>query len=243
MKRFTVIVVLALTLIFECRGQKNKILSDDLVKINSHYDNIAVMAMQMDYHVYSSWSSLVPIQTENGELKKKGTSTYTKIGAIESLNTLYYNVIVDNEIKSIAIMPVLRSGESAGNIGSVTPDLSKILDKCKSVELDEIGSEQKKYTLTMPEGGFEYSKLEITYNSKSYLIDMLVMFYRVAQNLEGDDDGIKETPRIEITYHNYKTKLDFTPATFTYERFLNKKGNEYFCKKQYSSYELINQMN
>ena len=196
MKNISLILLILVVSVTGSLSQ-DKTLRGDLEKINAHYNQIKRMSMRMEYRVYTNWNSTVPVQTENGELKKKDQATYTKIGKIESLNTLNYNVIVDHEIKSIAIMPVIRSHASGGNAEAVTPDFSKVLDLCKAIELDDINDNQKRYTLIMPEGAFEYGKLEITYNSKSYFIDKLVMYYREAQNLEGDNEGVKETPRIE----------------------------------------------
>lgn len=240
-------LILAILILLNCPIQdsygQEKVVAEDLEKINARYNELGDISMNMEYKVYANWKSEIPIQIEKGELIKKGRIIYSKIGSVESLNTLDYNVVVDHDLKSIAIMPVITPEAIENNLSAISGNLSQVLKVCKRIEMVEINAQQNKCTLVLPDGSFEYNKLEITYNSKSYLISKLVMYYTEAQNLKGDDDGLKETPRIEISYRNYITNPNYASVALTYERFLSKKGGKYFCKQKYTGYELVDLMN
>ena len=66
----------------------------------------------------------------------------------------------------------------------------------------------------------------------------MILFYRKAENLDEQGDGLKECPRLEISYSGIDIHPRFAEDEFTYAKFIEKKNGKLFCRESYKGYAL-----
>jgi len=206
--------------------------------INRTYKAMESLSMDIDYKVYRNHESTTPIQTENGTLKKKGDLYYYQIGSLVTIKASSYNLIVDNDAKTIALLNVEKGRDMAKDILLAISD--SLLRNIKSISFAKINNTQNAYILTSPNS--EYAKIKIFFNVKSFFIEKLELYYKIPENFEDEESLDKEAPRVEISYHDINTRPAFPSDLFTYANFLRKEKNKYYCKEKYQGYHLIEQM-
>lgn len=221
----------------------SQVAKEDFANINKAYTEHPRLSLKMKYEIFKNRTTAVTTSTETGILKQKDDARYTRIGKIESVENEQYKMIVDHEDKNISLLGKLPAPEQAvksGDATGVSPvDLEKILQICKKVEFKKLNETQNSYTLILP--GEEYEEIRLIYNSKTFFIEKLVMCYAEKQNLDDNDEGLKEAPRMEISYSEYNTKPDFGKTAFTYEAFLEKRNGKLVARPAYKTYEIHDQ--
>jgi len=207
---------------------------DDIKKINDKYSSFKNTYMEVEYYVYTNESSTIPIQQEKGIIKKMGELQYNKIGVVEIIKSTEYNFFINHEEKSMAVLPYKNASKESNAHPVVAVD--KLLKLCKEFDFKNLDKAHKSCIMECPSS--EFKKVIIEYSSKDYLISKVVLVYREALNLQGDNKGTKETPRIEIIYKNVKSNLSFSKETFTYDNYIEKRGGKLYCKQKYKGYKL-----
>ena len=77
---------------------------EDFAKINKVYISHPQLYFKAKYDLYKNQNIKETFESEMGETKRNGNLLYTKIGKIESIHSEKYNVIVDNEDKTISLL-------------------------------------------------------------------------------------------------------------------------------------------
>ena len=211
---------------------------EDFAKINKVYISHPQLYFKAKYDLYKNQNIKETFESEMGETKRNGNLLYTKIGKIESIHSEKYNVIVDNEDKTISLL-AHDPDENGFDEKLYMINLEKTLKLCTKVEFaKEIGS-QNSYLLTLPYS--EYSQVKITYNKKTFFIEKITLYYKKEQVLnEQDKNEKKEQPRVEITYYDFDETPHFNETDFSYDKFLEKANGKFRCKSTYSGYTLKN---
>jgi outer membrane lipoprotein-sorting protein len=214
----------------------------DLANINKKYE-VGSMSMNVKYIAYPDHTASVPVEEESGQVKKKGTKIYYRIGSLESVSTDDYSLIVNHEEKTIFLLPKKKGMEEEG-YNFVPANVKKLLSTCENVKFEIVSASQNAYNLECSLS--EYSKIKIVFNSKTYFLEKMELFSRFALP-EEETDGVSEggkPPRLEIQYGNIESNPNLADNTFTYEKFLTemegKKG--YQLKEEYRGYQFISQM-
>lgn len=213
-----------------------QIAKDDFAMINKTYDNNSRLSMKMKYEVYQNKDTKSVYQFETGEIEKNGNSKYTRIGEMETIENEKYTLIVDKEDKNISVL-----GKSIGTLPDKAEQLDmanmeQLLTICTKVEFKKENNNQNSYVLSIPNS--EYTEVKLVYNSKTFFVEKMILFYNEEQNLEEKDGGLKEAPRVEITYYDFNIKPVFQEKDFTYEKYLVKSKGKFYGKEAYKSYTI-----
>lgn len=235
MKRFFFLIIAVGLFTSHSMAQVAK---DDFAKINSTYAGAKKLSMKIKYEVFKNKNSNTAFQTETGELKKNENSKYTRIGKIETIETETYKLIVDHEDKNMSLLGA-ENQDKAGDEALYMVNLQQMLSLCSKVTFKKISEDQNQYTLVIPNE--EYKEIQLIYNSKTFFIEKMILYYAQEQNLEEKEGGLKESPRMEISYSEFNTQPNFDDALFTSERFLEKQKGKWFGKAPYQSYKVNDQ--
>jgi hypothetical protein len=212
-----------------------QVAKDDFAKINQAYVTNSKMTMKTSYELFQNKETKNVFQKEIGEIKRDGNLQYTKLGDIETIRSKEYNVIVDHEDKNISVLGLSADPNSLDE-KTYMIDLEKALKSCAKVEFNKENNNQNSYDLELPAS--EYSEIKIIFNSKTFLLEKMVLYYSELQNLEDKQDGLKERPRLEITYSDIDLRPRFSGSEFTYNKFIEKNGGKLNCKSPFKDYIL-----
>lgn len=218
---------------------------EDFKKINLTYQENSTFSMEVDYKVYKNWVTETVLQSEKGMVKNANNKSYFKIGKVENIKTPTYQLIADHEDKNIAIMSIYGDSPEAINVegDAFLFNLKKLFKMCEKVIFKKVNSEQNSYEIIFPKGFSEYEKVKIYYNQATYFIEKMVLYYGLKQNLEDpDDEENLEKPRIEMTYSNINTNPSFTKNTFSYSKYVIKKGDSVILRENYKGYTLTDKL-
>lgn len=218
-----------------------QVAKDDIAAINKAYIKNKMLAMKTRYEVFKNRDTDVAFQEETGEIKKYGNLMYSRIGDIETIQNTSYYLIADHEDKNISLLgQKIQQNQFPEPGPDFTGKLEKLLSLCSKVEFKKENKTQNSYLLSMPYS--EYNEMKIFYNKETFVIEKLILYFREAENLEGEKDGIKEIPRVEITYTDINLSPDFKESDFTYDKFLEKVNGKFYCKNPYKKYTLTDHL-
>lgn len=211
---------------------------EDFQHINLAYQNHTRLRMEVEYKVYKNASTQEPLQVELGELLRMDGNSYHKIGKVETIATPDYQLVIDHNNKILVLANGAKAATMPGN--EMAEQLSKILAYCENVQFEELNKQLGRYDLHLPAG--EYSRIEVEFDRKNFLIHRMVLYYREAQELQDEEDSVAEKPRVEMHYRNINTKASIPRHRFSYAPFLSKENQEYHLKKEYQQYQFVNQL-
>ena len=216
----------------------SQVAKDDFMRINNTYQSSEEVSFKASYQAFSNHTVQTPLSTESGEVKKKGDASYSRIGSIETIVNEHYRVIVDHEDKNISVLGIKKQ-EGKQEKDTYPVDLEKLLALCTKVEFSKTGTEQGCYTIEIPE--MEYKQIKLFYNTTSFFIEKIILYYSEKQNLV-DGEGPQDTPRLEISYSDYTTHPDEKQLVFTYDPYLEKQNGKLVAKPAYKSYTVHEQL-
>ena len=231
MMRF--IFSMAILLLIAANGQ-SQIAKEDFAAINKAYVTNSHLSMKVKYELYKNKTVNEVFQVETGEIKRNGNNKNTRIGNMETIENEKYRLIVDHEDKNISLLGIITlPGVAVQKEDLYLVNLEKMLAVCSKVEFKEENNDQNSYRLQLPME--EYDEIKITYNKKTFFIEKMILYYQEAQNLE-ERGGLKEPPRMEISYYDFNMDPRFTEADFTYHRFLEKRNGKLMGTTAYKTY-------
>lgn len=209
---------------------------EELRKINLSYDNFRFMNAKVSYNIYQNELAKIATKSETGQLYKRDSLVYNRMGSVETIINSNYHVVVDNDEKVIQI--------SKRSVGKTQEDhmmlnvLEKAVDACTKVVYESVNENTGKYIMECPFD--EYKKMELTFDRKKYLIEKIALFLRQADYLDDDGTGMKEPPRIEIVYNSIDTKTQVSTDIFSEKKYLAKNAEEFSPIGAYKDYTIIN---
>jgi hypothetical protein len=217
-----------------------KLFSQDLKKdaalINQFFIKHPKLMVQVDYVMYQDYTTSTVFQKSKAFFKKLNNSTYVQIENMESINTKDYSLVVDNENKSISLLPKKTTWEQ--DIKNFTVNLEDIKLSCDKYYFNKEDDNSFSYTFEMKDEFPEYEKIKVVFNSNSYCIEKIIMLYAESDISENNEAPKMAKPRIEINYTKVDTKPGFKESDLTYEKFLIKTGSKYSLKPEYQKYSL-----
>jgi hypothetical protein len=205
--------------------------------INYAYANNERLSMDISYKLFDSWDAKQPASVEKGALKRSGKLSYTKIGPVEMIRNLDYNLIVDHEDKAITILAIFEELPDVG-YSSILTGIEKTARHCSAIKHADVDKNRAHYELLLPDGISEYKKIVLEYHKSTHLLSGIFLFYAKPQKIT-EEQALEQQPRLEIVYSNINTYPVFEPTDFTYQPYLKKSGNTFVCTDKYRAYELI----
>ncbi|MBI5539818.1 MAG: hypothetical protein HY951_07150 [Bacteroidia bacterium] len=221
-----------------CLSQIKNNFDSDYQNIIKFFTDQEKYSILVNYKLFRSYTSTTPFQNESGETKRNKNALYVRIGDYECIKNLKYYVISDRSVKKIVIAPYyFNSADLTKDIK--IPDVKEFKSYIKNIQFSKLLDNKGKYTLTFLKGDIE--KYELVFDLSTFFLSQLTLYYSNARNLEGEENGIIDKPRIEINYI-MDEKPNYSDSYFTYDKFLRKSGNKYILREKYSDYECNNQL-
>jgi hypothetical protein len=202
-------------------------------KINAAYANAKKYSMDCEYLYFEDQAAAVPYSIIKGQIKKYNTINYIKQGDTETINTLDYSVRVENDSKTITLLPKKTMVTSTPALGVNIDSLSKFYDK---VEFKKLSGTLYSYIFLMKKG-WDYAKLELQFDKNTFLVKRMIFSFD-EMDISDDDKEKKTRPRIEVVYSKFNASPNIQEKDINYERFLVKKGKSYELKPEFSKYTL-----
>jgi hypothetical protein len=218
----------------------SQVVKQDFSAINKAYTDLPQFSMKVKYEMYKNKSIKTVFQTELGEVKQKEHCNYSRVGKVETLSNETYKLIVDHEDKSISLLPVVSEDNSTITEAMYMGNLEQMLSLCERTEFKKETATQNSYTLIIPND--QYTAVQLFYNSKTFFVEKMILFYKQEMNLEEKEGGLKESPRMEITYYDMNVKPTFGKDTFTYDKFLEKRNGKFLATAAYKGYDITEQL-
>jgi hypothetical protein len=234
LKQFAVLVSCLFSLFAKSQNAK-----EEMKKMNEAYLKHVDLTMDIAYNVYANWTDASPIEKNSGFYMQHGTDRYNKLNRIESVQNKECALVIDNEEKMILV----------GNPVKFDPakitmlNLDTAFSKYASVTPIKVSAPQKGYKLIFKtSAASEYEAVDIYFNTKTYLMEKMVFYYRNKVQLQKTNrDEAKEKPRLEIIFSKVSTAPNPDLKLYSEPRFIAKTTNSYRAVGTYSSYKLVNQ--
>jgi hypothetical protein len=211
----------------------------DMGKLNASYARHKDLSMGITYHVYANHRDADPIETSAGSYFQRGSDRYNRLNEIESVQNNECSIVIDNEEKFIAIGNPVKY--TAGKIA--TTEMDTVLDHYASVTYIDNQGVQKGYSFKIkPKVPSEYERIDVFFNSKTWMVERMVYYYRDKQQLiKTNQDAAEEKPRLEVIFSNIKFEAGSDSKFYSESRFVHKKDGKYFPAGAYAGYKIINQ--
>ena len=207
---------------------------EDFEKINAAFD-VERLSMRISYDLYKNKDTKIVFQKESGELKQSRTFKWMKVGQVETIETDTYSLIIDHKGKAISMLGKRLNQKEDKNKNPFKINLDSILKMCEKVEFKKLNDQQNSYDLVFPLS--EYSKIKVVYNSKTFFMEKMILYYNDAQDLEEKKGSPEEAPRLEIVCSDINLDPIFTSNEYTYDTYLEKTADgKWVCKPAYKGY-------
>ena len=213
----------------------------DFEKLNKNYFTLTKLSYNTNYFLYIKNSSK-PVETYNSVFKKNGNNFYSKNPDEEYLVNSKYIVFIDHEDKDILIQK---------NSSKENPDVNKIMDNVQNISmyvdtLMQMYSKVEPIIVKMPDTkayrlytiGGPYSKVEMFINTKTWLINELILYFNEKEEINGKEQEVN----MKIQFTNYNTKPTFL-NDFSESKYLTNIKGVFKLKPNYLNYELHDETN
>lgn len=212
--------------------------ADEFRQVNKAYLDAEKLQMNIDYTLYSSYTSAVPFEKENGVYMKQGNSTYSHLLGTVSLTNSKMSLTLDSNEQTI----VLTDAPTKNDRNPSLVNLDSLLSMCSSIESKDAGGNLQLYRLRFDRLSFiEYTSIDVYIDRRTHFLDRLVLFFRMEMDLdENDDVYVKDRPRLDIHYSNISTAPVFSADQFSEKKFIQGTGKKFTCTASYATYRLIN---
>lgn len=236
-KRPALVILLLLT--YTSHAQQA---ASDFVKINKAYQGLRSLDMKVEYTLYKSWSSAEVLESEKGEIRKKGVyNFYTRVGTTETFQNKDYFFIVNHDDRQMLLLDVFRAGrKDAPQL--LFNEIDTLLKFCSSVNFSREASGLHAYTLNFSQG-MEYGKLKIVFDPSTYYISKICFYFnKPVQILSAQGEELEYKARLEINYSGMRGNARLLDIDFTYDKYLFQEKGILQLRDTYRSYTFMNQL-
>ena len=231
MKKYTLFFLLVFLIQSFSNAQEK--LTDAIVKINNAYASSDKMLMEIDYTLLKGIDTFSVVQKESGNIRKKGTSLYSKVGEVEIIKTPGFSISINNKEKTIAFQHGNSFFADPANKG--IPDVNKLIEMADTAYVFDIAKDQRGIVLSSKMSDF--SKVVLTYDTKKYFIQQMDLYYRSANV----SVSAKEIPqlKLQVQYKKIQTKGKIQPSIFDETTYVVRDNDKFVCAKTYKEYKLF----
>ncbi len=175
----------------------------DILKVNAYYNANPLMTIDTYYLAFDEHKATAPKEAKYGLYVKNKNNYYTKILHVETISCGDMLINIDNEDKVLVI-----GDNELASISPFSNSIDSLLLACSDVQLKNINSAERMYTLDFGDTDFsEYDKIDIYIDIKKSRFTKIVLYYSTSINLSGDYNAEEKQPRLEIEYKNYRNTI------------------------------------
>ena len=215
---------------------------EDFAKINEAYSINQNLSFNIEYLAYETYASSTPIDKQYGFYKRQGENIYNGLGGIENLTTPAETIVIDSANKKLMVKPTFKSANN--NTSNITMvDLDKLLYKYKKIAPVSKNKNERGYTLEFQDKVMsDYSKVEVYFSTKTYLITSLVFYYRAKFDFSNSFPAkTGDKPKLEIKFTNIDTSPSFKEDEFLASHFVIGKRGSRKASSKYKGYSISEQ--
>lgn len=217
--------------------------SADIVKIREAYSRMESVSMNVSYKFFPEYDSKTPLEKHTGYYCKQGASNYYM--ELYGTTTVSNNevVMVKNDSAKVFMLKKYYPED--------TPQLTheqfeKLLSVCSSVDrVQGKDGSVSGYRLLFKGKIDGMSKVEFFFNTQSYFINKMVLYYDrpvIKQQFEGSEVEDYPKPKLEVEYVNVNNSPVFDKKQFSVSKYLRKEKNGWQLNAPYaSSFEFYDQ--
>ena len=204
----------------------------ELTQIREAYESLQGMSADIQFELFDSFEAIKPIDVQSGKFRQAGNKSYSQFGSSEVLTNDKYSLVIDHEEKLMLIqnpLPVSFSPETQIPMDS-------LLAICSKVTWKDIDPSKRSITFLFE--NYEFQKVQIFYDSKSHILNKVILFQANPSDLLGNQNPI--LGRMEITYVNTLINPSFTSKDFSERIYVQKEKGKIVPASSYSNYQLAN---
>jgi hypothetical protein len=206
---------------------------EDFKKTNDTYARTPNFSMDTYYMVYADHESQSTIEGKNGKYIKYGSSVYTKIDDIEIITLDNKLISINQDLKMITV-----GDNKPMEINPIQGNLDSLLDMCSDIKLTKLGEYERKYSLHFNDGGYsEFSRIDVTIDTKNHRYLKITLYYNISMNLKKDFYAEEKQPRLEVLYKNFRA-LEVDPGIFKEELYVQSVNEKLKPSSKYFNYRV-----
>jgi|GEM_PF-7063613 len=208
----------------------------DFDRVRQTYTNLTGLSTNMEYTVFRGHEGQQAVVVQSGSYKTDMKDSYLfKLGTVTQLRNANYDIMVSEEEKAITV----ETRDASKNMSLLGIDTAGgVWDKAVKVgEAEGIRTWRVKFA----DPSSEYSQMDITVDTKHWLIKSISMYYRVnmAQYLSSEDKQDNYLPKLTIQYKNVVLNPTFSENEFSEKKFIKISNGKILPAGIYQPFELI----
>lgn len=231
---FKFIYILLLILLVPITGiGQNK--TDDLEKVIAKYSGTKPVSFDLHYSKYYDKVEGDPVEVMQGKVIQVEGKRYHKLGNMEVIDVPEFTLMADHDNDKIMFTPVIKvPGPNGENIRhNKQAGMEDVLKFCSIDTVVKINNTTVLYKLRAKVAGG--GKLNLYFNPSTYYIKELQIFYEQEEKRMVEGKEVAAHPVLVVKYSNHSNK-ELPADTFSYTRFLDKKGEKLTLKSAYGQY-------
>lgn len=244
---------LAILLCLAPRGAVADQAVEDLARIQAAYAGLERFSVEISFALYAAAGSEVVEESGRALVRRHGDLYWSRTFHLETLLNQRYLVLADHDSRTLMIDR--RPEFSRAPAEPMQIDLEAILGE--SLDPDQLTNREagsitarpaaggrRSLTIEYPPGEYpsgEYHSIELTFDSRTYLIDRMVLHFRQPLPIRADSEPA--APHIEIRYSDFQADPAFPPGAFSEERYfaLSAEGT-IVAGPEYRDYRIIDHL-
>ncbi len=211
-------------------------LKTDLLAINNAYKKANKLSFVMELDMYETYTSNKLYYSQKVSMKKNGKTTVHSSNETESINTPDYTIIKDDEEKLITYAPK-RTVKETDDVGFMM-NIDSLGTLCKSFKFNKESATTNCYDFIMQDYYPNYERIKIFFNAKTHFIEKMIFYCDEDDISTHNEDEKYAKARIEINYNNIDSNPSFKDSDFSYQKYMQKKGNKFELNADLKKYEL-----
>ncbi len=205
-----------------------------LQKVNNAYSHATSLQFSIQYNVYSSASSVAPVETTRGMFYKKELSYAWIMDGQHVVQNKKYFITADKDNQSILVgNPVTRSA------AFLPVALDSLIQFASDYRMADKGSD-KEIQFTFKQGLDNVSGIDLRINSASGFISRLVLYYNNFVDSESDP-LVSSSPRLEMIFTEISAGHQIADTLFSEKPFFSVKEGKIVLANDFRDYFLIDQ--
>lgn len=210
----------------------------DFRKVNALYQSTPSYSLDIQYSVFDSHTGGNLVEQKMGKYIRYKDMSYSKILDIETVINPQTTIIVNHEDRFIVITDTRKM-----ELSPLQTNMDTLLKLCSQIQVKDIGTSERHYTLSFEEDKGEFSKIELSIDLGNYSIRKMVLYYNEEMPLTENDYYAKDKkPRLEINYKAFVVVKAVNETLFLESTYVSKTNDTYKGKGKSMTYEIINQL-
>ena len=212
----------------------------DFLKIREAYTHTSNLSMDVVYKVFQGPESDLKLDEHTGHYVKMGDDKlYMQLFGTLTIRNKEVIMVKDDSTKTILIKK-----PSPDDSKQPTIDMEKLLQVCETIETLPNEGTLSGYKLSFSKKMQEMKAIEIYFDSKSYFVQKVIIFYNTELDVKRVSTSRKnETfkPRLEVRYVNINANPDPSVLSFPVDKYIKKEHSKWILQPILKGYHLIDQ--